>query len=319
MINSEIFDPQEINKAHERIRPYIHQTPVLTSQAIDKIAGCSIHFKCENFQKIGAFKMRGASNAILQLDKTKISAGVVTHSSGNHAQAVAKAAQLIGIPAYIVMPENAPKVKIAAVKDYGGIVSFCEATLVARETTSQKIIEDKTATFIHPYDNKDIIIGQATAAKELIEEVPQLESILCPVGGGGLLAGTILSAQFFSNNCKIYGTEPKGADDAYQSFKQRKLIPQISPNTIADGLLTSLGKINYEIIKDQVSDILLVNDREIKEAMRLIWERMKTIIEPSSAVPLAALLRNKALFKDQKVGIILSGGNVDLKKILSLL
>lgn len=315
MINYEIFNQNAIEEAHNRIRPYIHRTPILTSQAIDKIVGCKIHFKCENFQKVGAFKMRGASNAILQLDLSKVRNGVVTHSSGNHAQAVAKAAALVGVPAYIVMPENAPKVKIAAVKEYGGIITLCEATLQARETTSQKIVDEKKATFIHPYDNENIVIGQATAAKELIEEIPELESILCPVGGGGLLGGTILSSQFYNRNCKVYGTEPEGADDAHQSLKQKKLIPQTAPNTIADGLLTSLGKINYEIIKDGVADILLVNDDEIKAAMRLIWERMKIIIEPSCAVPLAALIRNKHMFQGQKVGVILSGGNVDLGKV----
>lgn len=303
---------EEIEAAHKRIKPHIHETAILQSDAINEIAECNIFFKCENFQKVGAFKMRGATNAILQLSEKQKNKGVITHSSGNHAQAVSKAAKSVNCKAYIVMPENAPKVKVAAVKSYGGKITFCEPTLAAREETVNRLIRENGATFIHPYDNKEVICGQATAAKELIKQVDDLDLIICPVGGGGLLAGSILSAKYFGNNLKVFAAEPKGADDAKRSLDAGKLIPQTNPNTIADGLLTSLGQLNYEIIKNGVRDILTVNDAEIIEAMRLIWERMKIIIEPSCAVPLAAIMKNKELFKNQKIGLILSGGNVDL-------
>lgn len=317
--SSSIFSKEAIEGAHERIQTFIHKTPVLSSSAINQIAGCEIHFKCENFQKIGAFKMRGATNAIQQLSEQEKEKGVVTHSSGNHAQAVALAAKKVGCKAYIVMPSNAPKVKIAAVKDYGGEVILCEPTLKAREEGTQKVIESKGALFIHPYDNQKIILGQATAAKELIEHIPDLNALLTPVGGGGLLAGSSLSAKYFASDIDVYGCEPEGADDAYLSFTAKQLVPQTNPNTIADGLLTSLGKLNFQIIQQEVLSILLVNDKEIKEAMKLIWERMKIIIEPSCAVPLAAVLKNKELFKGQKIGIILSGGNIDVERFISSL
>tara|TARA_R110002096_G_scaffold378222_7_gene572140 strand:+ start:16780 stop:17751 length:972 start_codon:yes stop_codon:yes gene_type:complete len=299
--------------AHQRIEPYIHRTPILTCAAIDELANCSIFFKCENFQKIGAFKMRGATNALLQLNQSQLQNGVTTHSSGNHAQAVAKAAQMLGVKAFIVMPKTAPKVKIAAVEAYGGKITFCEPTLAAREDEVAKLIEKTGAEFIPPYDDAKVIAGQASAAKELIEEHKDLDAIICPVGGGGLLAGTILSAHYFSPMTKVYAGEPEGADDAYQSFLQKKLIPQKEPKSIADGLLTSLGKQNFEIILEGANAIFTVNDSELLAAMRLIWERMKIIIEPSCAVPFAAVLKNKALFENKKIGIILSGGNVDLE------
>lgn len=305
-----------IQKAHDRITPYIHRTPILTSESVNQITGASIHFKCENFQKVGAFKARGGLNAVLSLTQEEGRKGVATHSSGNHAQAIAMAARDAGFPAYIVMPSNAPQVKKAAVKGYGAHITECEPTLKARETNVAKIVADKGATMVHPYDDYRIIAGQATAAKELIEDLDtNLDYLLTPVGGGGLLAGSALSAHFLSPTTKVIGCEPEGADDAYQSFKSGKLIPQTGPNTIADGLLTSLGTRNFEVIKTHVKDILVVNDEEIVSAMRLIWERMKIIIEPSCAVPLAALIRNSQLFKGKKVGIILSGGNVDLGKL----
>jgi threonine dehydratase len=307
---------QDIIEAHERIKPHIHRTPILTSKSINEKAGCKIYFKCENMQKVGAFKARGGINAILSIDKTKLSKGVATHSSGNHAQAVALAAKISGAKAYIVMPNNAPIVKKNAVIGYGAEVIECEPNLPARESTLKTIIDKTGAELIHPYNDYRIICGQATAAKELIEDVGEsLDYILTPVGGGGLLSGSSLSAKYLSTNTKVIGCEPEGADDAYRSFKTGVLTPQTAPNTIADGLLTSLGEKNFEIIKENVADIMVVSDKEILAAMRLVWERMKIIIEPSGAVPLATLLRNKEYFKGKKVGIIISGGNVDLEKV----
>lgn len=313
---SAIPNLQIIQQAHERISPFIHRTPILTSQSINTITGADIYFKCENFQKVGAFKARGGLNAVLSLTQEEGEKGVATHSSGNHAQAIAMAAAMAGFPAYIVMPSNAPAVKKAAVKGYGAEITECEPNLQARESNVERIIFEKGATMIHPYNDYRIIAGQATAAKELIEDVwTKLDYLLIPVGGGGLLSGSALSAHYISPETEVIGTEPEGADDAYQSFKSGKLIPQVKPNTIADGLLTSLGEHNFEIIRKHVKDILLTNDEEIVAAMRLIWERMKIIIEPSCAVPLAALIRNQEMFKGRKVGIILSGGNVDLAKL----
>lgn len=305
----------EILEAHTRIQSYIHHTPVLQSTLLNALAGCSLFFKCENFQRIGAFKMRGAANAVMQLSPQQKANGVTTHSSGNHAQALAKMAQLAGLKATIVMPKTAPQVKVNAVKQYGASIVFCESTLAARESTMQSIVDETGATFIPPFNHEHIIAGQATAAKELIDAHSNLDVIITPVGGGGLLAGTALSALYFSPSTKVIGAEPDGADDAYQSFKQQTLIPSVHPTTIADGLLTSLGVLNFEIIKNHVNDIYCVTDDEIKHAMRLIWERMKIIVEPSSAVAFAVVLKNPSLFKDKQVGVIISGGNVDLGKI----
>ncbi len=309
----------DIEETHSRIAPFIHNTPVLESSSLNQIAECELFFKCENFQKIGAFKMRGAINAIQNLSSQDKKNGIITHSSGNHAQAVAKAALLQNCKAYVVMPRTSPKVKVEAVKGYGGKVIFCEPTLEAREATVEKIIKKTNAFFIHPYDNYDVIAGQATAAKELLEVHPHLEAIICPVGGGGLTAGTILAANYFSNQVKVYAGEPDGADDAYQSIEKGQLIPSKNPNTIADGLLTSLGEKNFEIIKKGIEKIYLVTDHEIIAAMRLIWERLKIIIEPSCAVPLAVVLKNKKIFKNKKVGLILSGGNIDLNTFFEAL
>lgn len=310
-----MISKQDITEAHTRIASYIHNTPVLTSSLINEIAGCDLYFKCENFQRIGAFKMRGAANAVLQLSNAQKVNGVTTHSSGNHAQALAKMAQLAGLKATIVMPKTAPRVKVNAVKQYGADIVFCEPTLAARETAMQEIVNETGATFIPPYNHEHIITGQATAAKELLVAYPTLDYLVTPVGGGGLLAGSALTAHYFTKNTKVIGAEPEGADDAYQSFKQEKLIPSIKPNTIADGLLTSLGAINFEIIKQHVHDIFCVSDEEIKAAMRLIWERMKQVVEPSSAVALAAVLKKPTVFKSKQIGIIISGGNVDLGKL----
>jgi threonine dehydratase len=274
-----------------------------------------LFFKCENFQKVGAFKSRGAVNAVFSMGEEEAKNGVCTHSSGNHAQALARAAALRKIPAFIVMPRTAPRVKVDAVKGYGGKITFCEPTLQAREETILKVMADTGATEIHPYDNYTIIAGQATAAMELLEDTKELDFILCPVGGGGLLSGTALSAHYFSKNTKVIACEPKGADDAYRSFVSGKIIPSINPETIADGLLTSLGKRNFPIIQQFVSEIVTVSEEAIVEAMKLIFERMKIVVEPSAAVTLAAILEKKVDVKNKRTGLIFSGGNVDLKKL----
>jgi threonine dehydratase len=305
---------EELKKTSVRINNYIHKTPVLSSENIDKIAGCSVYFKCENFQKMGAFKMRGASNAILKLTKEQQQNGVITHSSGNFGQAVALSAKLCNIKATIVMPSNAPAVKKEAVKGYGATIIECKPTLEAREATANAIVKSTGATFLHPYNCYDVIAGNSTATIELLDQKHQLDSIIAPIGGGGLISGTALASYYFSN-VKVYGAEPKGADDAFRSFKDGKIIPMDNPNTIADGLRTSLGDKGFEIIMKHVSDIFTCEENEIVEAMKLIWERMKIIIEPSCAVPLAVLLKNKDLFKNQNVGIIITGGNVDLSKL----
>jgi len=305
----------DIIQAAERIRKYINKTPVHTSSTFNQMLNSELFFKCENFQKVGAFKSRGAVNAVFSMDEDEVKKGVGTHSSGNHAQALARAALLRNIPAFIVMPENAPQVKVDAVKGYRGIISFCKPTLQSREDTLAAILEKTGATEIHPYDNYKVIEGQASCAKELIEEIGEPDLILCPVGGGGLLSGTALSASLFSNNTKVIACEPEGADDAYRSFKSGKIIPSIDPKTIADGLLTSLGKRNFPIIHQLVSDIVTVSDQAIVNAMKLLFERMKIVIEPSAAVPFAAILEKKIDVENKRVGIIISGGNIDLKKL----
>jgi threonine dehydratase len=305
----------DIIEAHERILPHIHYTPVLSSESINEIAGCEIFFKCENFQKVGAFKMRGAANAVAMLSEEERAKGVATHSSGNHAQALAKAAKEYGIPAYIVMPETSPKVKVAAVKGYGAQVTFCAPNLQARESTLEDIVAKTGATFIHPYNDCQVIAGQATCAKELLEQVDELDIVMAPIGGGGLMSGTLLSCQYFAPETVVIGGEPAGADDAYQSWKSGQLIPSQNPKTIADGLLTSLGDKTFPIIQKHIKEIITVSEEEIIAAMKLIYERMKIIIEPSCAVPFAALLKEKGQFKEKRVGIILTGGNVDLGKL----
>lgn len=302
----------DITNCYDRIKDKIKKTPVLKSSSIDEISGCEIYFKCENFQKVGAFKYRGATNAVLCLTQEQKKRGVATHSSGNHAQALALAAKVAGIKAFIVMPNNSKKVKIDAVKGYGADVTLCEPTLQSREDTLDMVVEKTGACFIHPYDNYDIICGQSTAAYELVQEHGDLDYIIAPVGGGGLLAGTALSTHYFSPGTKVIAAEPTGADDAYRSLKAGRIIPSVDPDTIGDGLLTSLGDRNFPIIQKHVPEIVTVSDNEIIAAMRLVWERMKIIIEPSSAVTLAAVLKEKDKFKKSKIGIIISGGNVDL-------
>ena len=310
-----IMQKEQLIECHQRIKKYIHNTPVLTSRLINRIVGAELFFKCENFQKMGAFKMRGATNVILQLNEERRKKGVVTHSSGNFAQALSLAAQSLGVKAYIVMPSSAPQVKKDAVKDYGGKIIECEPTLQAREKASQQIVKDKGATFIHPSNDIDVILGQGTACKELLDKQPDLEYIFSPVGGGGLIAGTALSAFYFGKNCKVIGGEPFEADDAYRSLQSGVIESNKTTNTIADGLKTELGDINFPIIQKHVEKIIRVTEEEIISAMRLIWERMKIIVEPSSAVALAALIKEKKIFKNKKIGVIISGGNVDLSKL----
>ncbi len=305
----------DLMAAHERIRPYIEQTPLLQSGQLNAISGATLFFKCENFQKAGAFKSRGATNALLQLDKETMRNGVVTHSSGNHAQALARAAALFGIKAYIVMPENAPAVKVAAVKQYGGIITFCKPTLAARESSTEEIVTKTGAHIVHPYNDYDIIAGQSTACIELLRQGPLPDYILCPVGGGGLLSGTLLASRYLSPATKVIACEPEGANDAFLSLRSGQLIPSNNPQTIADGLLTSLGSRTWPIIKDNVHDIMTVSDEAIVHAMQLVWERMKIVIEPSSAVPVAVALSGGSIFKNKSIAIILSGGNVDLEKL----
>lgn len=302
----------DIQKAAALIAPYAHRTPVLRSESLNAMSGAQLFFKCENFQKVGAFKFRGGCNAVLSLNDTDASSGVATHSSGNHAQAIALAAKMRGIPAYIVMPENSPKVKVEAVKGYGAEITFCTPTLQAREETLEQVVERTGAIFIHPYDNAMVIAGQGTSALELLQDQPDLDIIMAPVGGGGLLSGTAIAAKALKPDILVYAAEPSGADDAYRSFRSGTLIPSVSPDTIADGLRTSLGTMPFDIIMDKVNDIFTVSDEQIIEAMKLIWQRMKIIIEPSCAVPFAAVLDQKEVFRDKKVGIILTGGNVDL-------
>lgn len=303
---------EDIIDAHQLIKEFIHRTPILTSSAINRIIGSEIFFKCENLQKTGAFKFRGACNAVFSLTNEQASRGVGTHSSGNHAAALALAARIRGIQAHIVMPSNSPEIKKKAVAGYGGIITYCEPTLQSRETTLREIAEKTGIEIVHPYNNFKVIAGQGTAAKELLEEAPNIDLVMCPVGGGGLLSGTALSVKAISPLSRVIAAEPSGADDAYRSFKAGYIIPSVKPKTIADGLLTSLGEINFAVISQKVDDILTVSEESIIEAMRLVWERMKLIIEPSSAVPLAALLENKEAFRNLRIGIILSGGNFDL-------
>ena len=304
-----------ITTAHERIKPYIHRTPVMTSASIDEMTGCHLFFKCENFQKVGAFKSRGAMNAALKLTVEQRAKGVATHSSGNHAQALARAAKILGTRSYIVMPRTAPEIKKRGVRGYDGEIFECEPTLEARESTLAEVIKKTGAFEIHPFNNYDVIEGQATCAKELFEEIVGLDFLVAPVGGGGLLSGTALATKYFSPNTAVIAGEPALANDAHRSFQSGKIEPASPPSSIADGLLTSLGDKTFPIIKENVKEIITVTDEEIVEAMRIIWERLKIIVETSCAVPLAAVLKEKQKFIGKRVGIILSGGNVDLNKV----
>ena len=306
---------ESILASHKRIEKYIHKTPILTSQGINAICEANLFFKCENFQKMGAFKMRGATNAILNLSEEQRSRGVVTHSSGNFAQAISLAAKSLNVTAYIVMPENAPQVKKDAVIGYDGIITECKSTIEARETTSSKIAKETGATFIHPSNDIDVIYGNATACLELLDAYPDLEVVIAPVGGGGLLAGTAFTTHYFGKNCITVGGEPNEVNDAYRSLQSGKIETNLSTNTIADGLRTNLGTINFPILQKYVNQIICVEEHDILEAMKLIYQRLKIVVEPSSAVALAVVLKNKNTFKNKSIGILLSGGNVDLQKL----
>ena len=304
---------QEIREAHERIRPFVHHTPVFTCSALDRMCEAELFFKCENFQKAGAFKIRGATNAVFSLGEEEASRGVATHSSGNHAAAVALAAHWRGIRAYVVMPENAPEIKQAAVAGYGAEITFCRATLQAREEGLAEVVDRTGAAFIHPYNDYRVIAGQGTAAAELCEEIPNLDIVMAPVGGGGLLSGTAIALAAMSPKTQVIAAEPERADDAYRSLQAGRIIPPEHPDTIADGLRTALGSLTFPIIQRYVKEIVTVGEEEIVAAMRHIWERMKIIVEPSSAVPLAALLSERMDLSGKRIGVILSGGNVEIE------
>ncbi len=303
---------KEILEAAERIKPYAHRTPVFTCASLDRQVGAKVFLKCENLQKVGAFKFRGACNAVLSLPKSDLERGVMTHSSGNHAQALALAARLRGIQAYIVMPNNSPAVKKEAVAGYGGKITFCEPTLEARESTQAQVIAETGATAVHPYNNYQVIAGQGTAALELLQDIPDLEAIIAPVGGGGLLSGTAIAATELAPRIRVIGAEPEGADDAFRSLAAGKIVPSVNPQTIADGLRTSLGDLTFPIIQKRVEQIVTVSEAAIVTAMKFVWQRTKMIIEPSSAVAVSALWERKIDLTGRRVGVILSGGNVDL-------
>jgi threonine dehydratase len=305
----------EIRQASERIKPYVHRTPVITCRTLNRFCEAELFFKCENFQKAGAFKIRGATNAVFSLGEQEASRGVATHSSGNHAAALALAARWRGIPAYVVMPENAPDVKKNAVAGYGAEIIFCEPTLAAREQGLERVVDRTGAAFIPPYNDYRVIAGQGTAAMEFCEEVAELDVMMTPVGGGGLLSGTAIATSALSPKTFVIAAEPKGADDAFRSFHAGRIIPSRNPQTIADGLLTSLGDLTFPLIKKYVRDIVTVSDEAIVDAMRVVWERMKIIIEPSAAVPLGALIAGRTEIPGTRIGIILSGGNVDLENL----
>ncbi len=308
---------QDIYDAHHRIRDYALWTPVMTSSTIDKLTDSQVFFKCENFQRAGAFKFRGALNTLTQLTQEERDRGVIAHSSGNHAQAVALAASLSGMKATIVMPKNSPKVKVDATRGYGAEIVFCENSIESRVQVANQLIEKHDYVLIHPYNDERIIAGAGTAALELIEEVKELDYIFAPVGGGGLLSGTSITTKGLCTGAKVIGVEPKNADDAYRSFRDGRIYPSINPNTIADGLRTQLGEITFRIIRKNVDSIITVSEKEIVNAMRLLWERMKILVEPSGAVSLAGTIKMNDSFSGKRVGVIISGGNIDLSEFFS--
>jgi len=305
----------DIEKAHQRISDHIHNTPILTSDSLDNELGSNLFFKCENFQKTGSFKIRGATNSILQLNDTEIKNGIITTSSGNHGAAVAFIADKIGTSSKIIMPNNTPKNKIENVQRYGGEIFYCEPNIKSREDTLEKMIQKSGGSIIHPYNDEKIIAGQGTAAKELIEKVPDLDAIICPVSGGGLLSGTLLAAKNLKPGIKVFGAEPENADDTYRSILNNKIMSNETTDTIADGLRAQVGTVTFPIIKENVDKILLVSEEMIISSMYMIWQRLKIIIEPSCSIALAALMLNTKKFLNKKVGLILTGGNYDLKQI----
>ncbi|MEJ2162135.1 MAG: pyridoxal-phosphate dependent enzyme [Robiginitalea sp.] len=306
------YTAEELEECHSKVAPYIHRTPVMRSRLLNRLSGAELFFKCENFQKGGSYKIRGATHALLLKKEAGALSGVVTHSSGNFAQALSLAARNLGIPAYIVMPETAPEVKKQGVREYGGEIFECVPTLEARESAAQRIQEETGAVFIHPSNDPMVMLGQGTAAKELLEEVSDLENIVAPVGGGGLLGGTCLATAFFGNGCIPVGSEPLAVDDAYRSLKAGRIMGNTTTDTIADGLKTMLGSYTFPVLQEHVQTIIRVTEPEIIASMKLVWERMKIVIEPSSAVALAAVLKDPGRFSGTKTGILISGGNVDL-------
>jgi threonine dehydratase len=313
--NTPLLSWERITAARARIAGKVNLTPVLSSSSLNELAGAQLYFKCENFQKCGAFKARGASNAVFALPEELAQRGVVTHSSGNHAAALARAARLRGIPAYIVMPDNTPQVKRAAVARFGAAITYCEPTLAARERAAQALQDETGALLIHPYDNLEVMAGQATAAVELLEAVPELDLMLCPVGGGGLLGGSAVAAKTLKPAIRVIGVEPAGADDAARSLRAGHIVTDGQPNTIADGLRGRLGVQPFAVIRKEVADIVTVSDAAIVDAMRRLWEVLKIVVEPSGAVPYAAVAAGVLPVRGQRVGLILSGGNLDLEAL----
>ncbi len=315
--NHDMYIPtiDDVIAAHERIKPYIHRTPVLTSSYFDELTGANLFFKCENFQKAGVFKARGASNAVFGLSDEKAVKGVATHSSGNHGLSLSYAAGRRGIKATVVMPRTAPEAKKAAVRGYGATVVECEPSTSSREAVFAQVVAQSGADFIHPYNDPRVIAGQGTCSRELVEQVENLDAVIAPIGGGGMVSGTCLTLSNIAPDIKIYAAEPKNADDACRSLKAGYIIADDAPKTVADGLLVPLKDLTWHFVSNHVSDILLATEQEIIDAMRLTWQRMKIVIEPSSAVPLATILKNKQLFEGKRVGVILTGGNVDLNKL----
>ncbi|MES1926645.1 beta-hydroxyaspartate dehydratase BhcB [Salinisphaera sp. T31B1] len=305
----------DVCAAHERIAPWIHRTPVLTSRTFDDLSGATLLFKCENFQKAGAFKVRGATNAVFSLTDDQARRGVATHSSGNHALSLSRAAQCRGIPCTVVMPHTAPQAKMDAVRGYGGQIVTCEPSLEARERTLESITQKSGAHFVHPYNDPRVIAGQGTCARELLEQAGPLDALVAPIGGGGMISGSSLTCANVSPATRIYAAEPEQADDAYRSFKAGHIIEDDAPDTIADGLRVSLRPLTWHFVSRHVTDVLLASEREIVDAMRLVWQRMKIVIEPSCAVTLATILKNRPIFENRRVGVILTGGNVDLSKL----
>jgi len=305
---------KDVQNAYERIRQVVVHTPVMTSSTIDRMTGCKVYFKCENFQRVGAFKFRGAYNCVSLLSSEERRRGVITHSSGNHAQALALAASMLGVKAVVVMPNTSPKVKVDATRSYGAEVVLCQPTLESREATTKDLIERNGYVLVHPYNDERIIAGAGTAAMELIMETGDLDCVLAPVGGGGLISGTAIATKGLCPEAQVFAVEPESADDAYRSFKQGKIVPSVNPSTIADGLRTSLGTVTFPIIQRLVDEVVTVTEAAIVESMRLLWERMKLVVEPSGAVALAGLLKISDALEGNRVGVIISGGNVDLTR-----
>ncbi len=306
---------EDVIAAHARIEPYIHRTPVLTSSYFNELTGAQLFFKCENFQKAGAFKVRGACNAVFGLDDETAKKGVATHSSGNHALSLSYAAGRRGIPVTVVMPRTAPEAKKAAVRGYGGTVVECEPSTTSREAVFAEVVAASGAEFVHPYNDPRVIAGQATCSKELVEDIADLDAIVAPIGGGGMISGSCLTLSNISPGTKVYAAEPLNADDAYRSFKAGHIIADDAPQTVADGLKVPLKELTWHFVSNHVEDILLATEQQIIDAMYLTWQRMKIVIEPSCAVPLAVILKNRAVFEGKRVGVIITGGNVDLNKL----